>query len=99
MAIFTQQWHALGREADLAAAQICSGVTALGRANHAQKGYYTNAFFGLSIGLERLCKLIVLADYAIDNSGQFPGNSDLMKCGHNISKNRSEKMLNRWSRL
>jgi hypothetical protein len=45
------EWHALDREAELAAEQIASGITALGRANHAQKGYYTQAFFGLSIRL------------------------------------------------
>jgi len=81
---FSPQWHALGREAELAAEQIASGVTALGRANHAEKGYYTQAFFGLSIGFERLAKLIILADYAITNSGKFPNDNDLKKIGHDI---------------
>ena len=66
---FPPEWHALGREAELSAEQIAQGVTALGKANHAQKGIYTQAFFGLSIGLERLAKLILLADHAISNSG------------------------------
>ena len=82
---FSQEWHALGREAELGAEQIASGVTALGRANHAQKGYYTQAFFGLSIGLERLAKLIFVCDYAIDNSGRFPSNNDLKKCHHDVA--------------
>jgi hypothetical protein len=33
---FPPEWHALGREAELAAEQVASGVTILGRANHAQ---------------------------------------------------------------
>ena len=82
---FSQEWHALAREAQLAGQQIATGVTALGRANQAQTGYYTQAFFGLSIGLERLGKLIVLADYAIDNSGRFLTDAELKKIGHNIA--------------
>jgi hypothetical protein len=83
--IFSPEWQALGREAELAAEQIANGITALGRANHAQKGYYTQAFFGLSIGLERLAKLIIVADHAINNSGQFPSDSQLKKIGHDIA--------------
>lgn len=63
---FSPEWHALGREAELAAAQIALGVTALGRADHTRLGNYTTAFFSLAIGLERFGKLIVVADHAID---------------------------------
>jgi hypothetical protein len=69
---FSPQWHALGTEAELAGSQIALGVTALGRANHTRVGDYTIAFFSLAIGLERLGKLIVIADYAIKNQGKFP---------------------------
>lgn len=65
-------WHAMQREAQLAAAQVAHGVTALGWANHAQTGLYTQAFFGLSIGFERMGKLIFVTDHAINNSGVFP---------------------------
>jgi hypothetical protein len=75
----------LAREAQLATQQIASGVAALGSANYAQPGYYTQAFFGLSIGLERLAKLIVVADHAISHSGQFPSNDALRKIGHDIA--------------
>jgi hypothetical protein len=74
---FSPEWHALGREAELAGAQIALGATALGRANHARIGDYTMAFFGLAIGLERMGKLIVLADYAIEHGGKFPDNKFL----------------------
>jgi hypothetical protein len=41
------QWQAVQREAQLAAEHAAYGVTVLGRANHAQTGLYTQAFFGL----------------------------------------------------
>ena len=82
--LLSAKWHALGGEAELAAGQIASGITALGRASHANKAHYTQAFFGLSIGLERLAKLIILADHSIGNSGHFPANTDLKKVGHDI---------------
>ena len=76
---FSQQWQALGREAELAGAQIALGVTALGRADHTRLGDYTIAFFSLAIGLERLGKLIVIADHAIGHRGEFPDNNFLKK--------------------
>jgi hypothetical protein len=82
--MFSEEWHALRREAQLAAEQIALGVTALGKANHAELGI-TQAFFGLSIGLERLAKLILIADHAINNSGTFPTNDELKNIGHNIA--------------
>ena len=75
---------ALQREAQLAAEQLAVGVTALGRANFAQPGLYSQAFFGLSIGIERTGKLIVIADYAIHNGGNLPTNSHLKKIGHDL---------------
>lgn len=65
------EWHALGREASLVRYLIGSGATAIGRANYADKmGEYYTAFFGLSVGLERLSKLILVARYAIENRGR-----------------------------
>ncbi|WP_203072226.1 hypothetical protein [Falsiroseomonas ponticola] len=82
--IFSPQWHALGREAELAAEQLATGVTQLGRANHAQKGLYLQAFFALSIGLERLAKLVLVADHAINNGGAWMDDATLKKVGHDI---------------
>jgi hypothetical protein len=82
---FSQECHALGREAELAGAQIALGVTALGRADHARLGDYTLAFFGLAIGLERLGKLIVIGNHAITHGGEFPDNSFLKeKFSHDL---------------
>jgi hypothetical protein len=82
---FSPQWHALGREAELAAEQLATGVTTLGRANHAYKGIYAQAFFSLSTGLERLAKLVLVADHAITTKGQWLTDSALRKRSHNIA--------------
>jgi hypothetical protein len=83
--MFSPQWQAIQREGHLAAEQLASGVTILGRADHAKKGLYTQAFFALSIGIERLAKLIVMADFAVTNGGRYPTNQDLMRFGHDIA--------------
>lgn len=80
-----REWHALGREAAVAGEQLAHGVTALGKADHAEKGRYGEAFFSLSIGLERLAKLIVISDHAIKNDGQFPNNKYLKAIGHDLT--------------
>lgn len=79
------KWHALGREAELAAEQLATGVTVLGRANHAQQGLYSQAFFALSIGFERLAKLILVAARAIENNGAWLTDQELRRIGHDIS--------------
>jgi hypothetical protein len=49
------EWKALHREASLVSQIIGSGATALGRASYGRGfGEYYAAFFGLSIGIERL---------------------------------------------
>ena len=61
------------------------GVTALGKANHAQKGSYIQALFGLSVGIERVSKLILVAEHATENGGAWLANAELRKKGHEIS--------------
>ncbi|HCA17221.1 MAG TPA: hypothetical protein DEO64_08825 [Alcaligenes faecalis] len=81
----TLGWSALSRESKLVRHLLGSGVTALGRANYAdQAGEYYTAFFGLSVGMERLAKLILVADYALSNQGRLPTQSVVKKYGHNI---------------
>lgn len=79
------EWHALGREAALVRHLVGSGATALGKANYAdQMGEYYTAFFGLSVGLERLSKLILVADFAIENGGKMPEEREIRKFGHKL---------------
>lgn len=91
------EWRALSRECRLVRDLIGSGVTALGKANYAdKKGEYYNAFFGLSVGVERLTKLIMIADGTIQNGGQFPSEKKIKKFGHKISDliDRAEEISN-----
>ncbi|WFF01806.1 hypothetical protein [Micromonospora sp. WMMD964] len=48
------------REAGIGASSIYSGLTALRKANYAEQSLYDQAFFGISIGLERMMKLAIL---------------------------------------
>ena len=80
----TKLWYALQRESSLAAEHLASGVTALGKANYAQEAYYAQAFFALTIGLERCAKLALLIDHALQHGGNFPDNKELRNYGHNI---------------
>jgi len=79
------EWKAIHREASLVSQIIGSGATALGRASYGSGfGEYYTAFFGLSIGVERLAKLILITDYAMDNGGALPGQAVVRKYGHKI---------------
>ena len=81
------EWHALGREAKLVRQLIGAGATALGRASYADGfGEYYTAFFSLSIGIERLAKMILIADYVLDHNGALPDQGSAKKYGHNLSK-------------
>jgi hypothetical protein len=77
-------WQALSREASLAAEHIGMGVTVLAKANYAHHAHYPQAFFALSIGLERAAKLALLMEHAMQNGGCFPANRQLRDYGHNL---------------
>ena len=80
------EWHALRREAMLVSQLIGSGATALGRASYADRlGEYYIAFFGLSIGIERLAKLILVADYAMEHEGALPDQAAVKEFGHDLT--------------
>ena len=79
-------WRAIAREAGLAAENLAIGATALGKANYAQHAYYGQAFFALSIGLERSAKLALVIDHAFENNGTFPKHNVLRSYGHNLKK-------------
>ncbi|MCA1435600.1 hypothetical protein I6F33_21795 [Bradyrhizobium sp. BRP20] len=79
------EWHALHREATLVSQLIGAGTTALGRASYASRfGDYYTAFFGLSIGIERLAKLILIADYVLEHSGKLPDQAAVKRYGHKL---------------
>ena len=66
---------------------VGAGATALGQANYAnKKGEYYRAFFELSVGMERLAKLILVVDYALTHGGKLPDESYVRGYGHLLEK-------------
>lgn len=86
MPLFSPRWNALAREAGIASHAITFGLEALRQAHYADKGLYNRGFFGLSIGLKRMLKLLLLIEYAIQNKGRFPSNDYLKQYGHDLQK-------------
>lgn len=81
------EWKSLHLESELVRQLLGAGVTSLGKANYADgKGNYYVAFFSLSLGIERLAKLILVADYAITNHGKMPSQSELRAYGHELDQ-------------
>jgi hypothetical protein len=85
---FSEEWTAISREGELIAQQLGIGATALGRANYAEVGYYYQAFFALTIALERLAKLALAFDHARNHQGQFPDSNRYKSFGHDLLKLR-----------
>ena len=74
---------AINREASLAAEHIAIGATALGYANYASPARYSEAFFALSVGFERSCKLAVAIDSLVSD-GRYPTSKELRAYGHRL---------------
>lgn len=80
------EWHALRREASLVRQLIGAGATALGEASYASgMGHYYTAFFSLSVGIERLAKLVVVADHVLTHRGQLPKQLIFKKFSHDLT--------------
>lgn len=79
-------WQALQREAGSAAQHLGLGATMLGSADYAQQASYTAAFFALSVGLERSCKLALVVDHVLTHGGSFPSNGDVKGYRHDLRK-------------
>lgn len=64
---------------------LCDGLTALGKVQFPSKSELFHAFTSLSLGLERLGKMIIIIDYLIEN-GTLPQAGYLKCIGHNLEK-------------
>jgi hypothetical protein len=79
------EWHFIRQEAMLVRHLIGAGATAIGQANYAnKKGEYYRAFFELSVGMERLAKLILVVDYALAHRGKLPDEKHVKQFGHDL---------------
>ncbi|WP_146084297.1 hypothetical protein [Rathayibacter sp. AY1F6] len=75
--------RALTQEAWLAKALLETGMTALRGADYGMQGRYYEGFFNVSIGLERLGKLIVALDHRVAHEA-FPTGSHFRVISHNL---------------
>lgn len=83
MKITTTQEEILLKEAGLASSSLEYGLTILRKAELTRKAEYYQAFFQLSIGLERLMKIIIIENY-LGVEKKFPSNSILKGYGHKL---------------
>jgi hypothetical protein len=89
--MFSKRFHLLSQECSLIEATIYSGLTDLCRANIGENSrYFYTALFGLSIGFERILKLVLILDYIASNHGQNPTEKYIRDCGHDLIKLRDK---------
>lgn len=83
--MFSATWFLLEQEGLLAHACLCNGLTALRRANLGdKKGHFYSAFFELSIGFERVLKLVLILDHMARNKLVPPDSSTVEGYGHKL---------------
>ena len=82
---FSATWFLLEQEGLLAQACLCNGLTALRRANLGdKKGLFYSAFFELSIGFERVLKLVLILDHMGLNQLVPPDSKTVEDYGHKL---------------
>ena len=84
MEYFNEEQKLLLMEGSLTLSTLTEGLDCLRKANMYEKGLYYQAFLSLSIGIERLLKIILLYEYRINNDGKFPENNYLKEKGHDL---------------
>ena len=85
MIAFSATWFLLEQEGLLAQACLCNGLTALRRANLGEKkGLFYSAFFELSIGFERVLKLVLVLDHMVRNQLVPPDSKAVEDYGHKL---------------
>lgn len=97
MEYFDEDEKFLILEANLALTTIANGLDCLKHSNIYKKGLFYQAFFSLSIGIERLLKLVIIDKYRIENQGRFPNNKVMKDYGHHLYKmvnNVNPQLLN-----
>lgn len=83
--VFSATWFLLEQEGLLAQACLCNGLTALRRANLGdKKGLFYSAFFELSIGFERVLKLVLILDHMARNRLVPPDSKTVEDYGHKL---------------
>lgn len=76
----------LSQEGYLIRSLLTGGLNALITSNPSDKGLYYSAFFQLSIGIERLLKVVLIVDHMRANSLTAPTDKELKGYGHDLVK-------------
>lgn len=85
--MFSEKFILLQQEGFLTSSCLCQGLNFLRRANLGtnERGLFYSAFFQLSIGIERLMKIIVILDYMYENNLKLLTDNELKNnYGHKI---------------
>jgi hypothetical protein len=83
----SETWFLLQQEGLLAESCLCNGLTSLRNANLGdKKGLFYSAFFGLSIGFERVMKVIVIIDHMANHRLSAPPTNTLRTMGHHLGR-------------
>ena len=83
---FPPSFLLLNQEAELIRATLTSGLTSLKRASAADRGAYYIAFLQLSVGIERLLKLILIVDEMVTHKLEVPSRRYLRDLGHDLER-------------
>ena len=78
----------LSNEASLTKSLMLNGMNYLLNASFLDKGLYYQAFFSISISIERLLKIIIITQYRVKHNGAFPTKKDIIlkDFKHNLIK-------------
>ncbi|AJP51164.1 hypothetical protein [Pseudomonas simiae] len=98
---FSRTFTLLQQEGHLARASLLSGIDLLLKANldESKIGNFYSAFFQLTIGFERILKLVVITNHMLENNYTPPTDEELRrKYGHNIKSTylHALKVRNKW---
>jgi hypothetical protein len=85
---FPKSWLLLQQEAILANSCIRTGFEFMvkGGFDDVYKGHYYSSFFQLSIGIERIMKLVIISHHMVNHDYKAPENKSIRNYGHDLVK-------------
>ena len=83
--MFEKEFYFFSQEASLAHSEILYGFECLRRLNAEQRGNFYSSLFHLSIGIERLFKIIAILDFKFRNDLENPKDKHLRNFGHKLT--------------
>lgn len=98
---FSRTFSLLQQEGHLARTSLLTGIDLLLRANLDERrvGNFYSAFFQLTIGLERILKLVIITNHMLENNYNPPTDDELRKkYGHNLKSTylHALSVRNKW---